>query len=159
MKRQFIKLFAAISVFTLWSSTDSHAADKVIPGPKGGKVLNRKPPYTEFVVQPDHTVALNFYGVDMKPVAVMDQSAIVFADAKQGRAKLTLEKSQGTLVSKTPLPEGDGYNVMVQLKPTPTGKTESYKISFQSEKCAECKRAEYACICEGDHKDHDEKTK
>lgn len=160
MRTKLFKLVAAIWLLALLFSTASYAADKAIPGPKGGKVLNVKPPYAEFVVQPDRTVAINFYGADMKPIAATDQSAVIFADAKQGRTKLILEKQADSLISKARLPEGDGYNVMVQYKATSTAKSENYKFAFHHEKCAKCKRAEYACICEdGDKHDHDEKGK
>lgn len=158
---QKAKIVRIIALLTLCFCAVSQAADKNIPGPKGGKILNTKvAPYAEFFVQPDRTVALNFYGSDMKPVAVAEQSAVVFADAKAGRAKLILEKKGDSLVSKTPLPEGDGYNIVVQYKPTASAKAESFKVAFHDEQCAKCKRAEYACICEdGDKHDHDEKRK
>jgi hypothetical protein len=120
---------------------------KPTAGPKGGKILNEDAPRAEFFVETDHTVTLSFYGADMKPVPVTTQSAVVYADAKSGRAKLEFEKKGDALVSKTPLPSGDGYNVMVQLKSAPDAKAENFKVSYHTEPCSECKMAEYACIC------------
>ncbi len=86
------------------------------------------------------------------------QSVVVYADAKSGRAKLELEKKGDVLVSKTPVPEGDGYNVMVQLKSSSDAKPRNVKISYHTEPCDKCKMAEYACICPpGEKHDHDEK--
>jgi len=123
------------------------AAENKIAGPKGGKLLANDPPRAEFIVEKDHTVSITFYGADMKPVPPTDQSAVVYADAREGRAKLEFEKKGDALVSKTPLPAGDGYNVMVQLKSKPDAKSQNFKISYHSEQCEQCKLAEYACIC------------
>ena len=123
------------------------AAEKKVAGPKGGKLLENDPPRAEFFVEKDHTVSIAFYGPDMKPVPPNEQSAIVYADAKQGRAKLEFEKKGDALVSTTPLPPGDGYNVMVQLKSKPDAKAQNFKINYHTEQCEKCKLAEYACIC------------
>ena len=139
---------ALIAAVAMAFAVPSLAQDKKpIPGPKGGKILNEDAPRAEFFVEKDHTVTIYFYGSDMTPVPVTTQTAIVYADAKSGRAKLELEKKGDALVSKTPLPEGDGYNVMVQLKATPDAKSQNTKISYHTEPCGECKMAEYACIC------------
>jgi len=136
------------------------AADKIIPGPKGGKMLDQQ---TEFYVDSDRKVVITFYGVDLKPVAAGAQTAVVWADAKSGRVKLEMETKSDALVSKTSLPEGDGYNVMVQLKPAPDAKAQNFKIVYHDEPCSKCKRAEYACSCDkheahdGGHDDHGHK--
>ncbi len=124
------------------------AAEKPVPGPKGGKMLDA---HMEFFVENDRSVVLAFYDADLKPVAVGAQSAVIWADAKSGRVKLALEKKNDALVSTQPLPEGDGYNVMVQLKSTPDAKAQNFKIAFDDEVCAKCQRAEYACICAEEH--------
>jgi hypothetical protein len=54
----------------------------------------------------------------MKPVAATTQNVTVIADAKSGKATLQFEKKGDSLVSKTKLPEGEGYNVVVQFKQT-----------------------------------------
>lgn len=130
-----------------------HAAEKPAPGPKGGKLLNNPSPRAEFFVDKDRKVVLSFYGNDLKPVPVGEQSAAVWADARSGRVKLTMEKKDDALVSTEPLPAGDGYHVMVQLKSNPDAKAQSFKINFHDEPCDKCKRAEYACVCEDGH-DH-----
>lgn len=132
---------------------------KPTAGPKGGKILNEDAPRAEFFVEKDNTVTLSFYDADMKPVPATTQSAVVYADAKSGRAKLDFEKKGYALISKTPLPEGDGYNVMVQLKASPDAKPQSFKVNYHNEKCDKCKMAEYACICPpGEKHDHDPKS-
>ena len=132
---------------------------KATPGPKGGKMLNDDPPRAEFFVEKDNTVTITFYEADMKPTPATSQTAVVYADAKSGRTKLEFEKKGDVLVSKTPLPPGDGYNVMVQLKSSPDAKSQNTKISYHTELCSECKLAEYACICPpGKEHGHDDKA-
>ncbi len=151
----------ALIIAALLLAGSAFAAEKIVPGPKGGKMLDNQPaPRAEFYVDKDHKVIITFYGDDMKPVPAAQQTAVVWADAKTGRVKLEMERKGDVLVSKTSLPEGDGYNLMVQLKSTPETKPQSFKVAFHDETCSKCHRAEYACICEPDHthehkEDHD----
>jgi len=115
--------------------------------PKGGRLLDKTEPHAEFVVETNRTVTINFYNHDMKPVAVTTQSVTVQADAKDGKAKLEFEKKGDSLVSKTKLPEGDGYNIVVQFKQTADGKPQNIRFKLAMHTCGECKRAEYACTC------------
>ena len=50
-------------------------------------------------------------------------------------------------MSKTKLPEGDGYNVVVQFKQTAEAKPQNFRFKLDLATCGECKRAEYACSC------------
>lgn len=127
-----------------------NAADKHehLATPKGGKLLEKTMPHAELVIEKDRSVTINFYGADMKPVAATTQSLIVQADAKEGKAKLEFEKKGDVLVSKTKLPEGEGYNVVVQFKQTAEAKPLNLRFKLDLGTCGECKRAEYACICD-----------
>ena len=128
-------------------ATAGAGGKKIVGGPKGGRLLENVAPRAEFFVEKDHTVTITFYDANLKPVPVADQSVSVIADAKDGKAKLEFEKKGDVLVSKGKLPEGDGYNLEVQLKPTPEAKPENFRIKFDEKICNECKRAEYACTC------------
>lgn len=128
------------------AATTARAAEKIIPGPKGGKLLENAPPRAEFFVEKDGKVVITFYDAKLKPVPLGEQSVTVVAQAKR-KATLELEKKDGTLVSKTPLPEGDGYLVVVQIKAKPDAKPQNFRIKYETHTCAECKRPEYACIC------------
>ncbi len=121
---------------------------KHLATPKGGKLLEKTEPNAEFVVETNRTVTINFYNDEMKPVAVTSQSVTVQADAKDGKAKIEFEKKGDSLVSKTKLPEGDGYNVVVQFKQTTEAKPQNIRFKLDLGTCGECKRAEYACTCE-----------
>lgn len=121
---------------------------KHLATPKGGKLLDKTEPHAEFVVEKDRTVTINFYNEQMKPVAATTQAVTAIADAKDGKAKLEFEKKGDSLVSKTKLPEGDGYNVVVQFKQTAEAKPQNFRFKLDMHRCGECKRPEYACVCE-----------
>jgi hypothetical protein len=124
---------------------------KIIPGPKGGKMLTKTAPHAEFFVEKDRKVSVIFYGADLKPVAPTEQVVAVIAEAKDGKVKLDMEKKPGGFVSKQPLPEGNKYQVVVQIREKADAKPVNYRLLFNSEECAECKRPEYACTCDDAH--------
>jgi hypothetical protein len=123
-------------------------AEKVTPGPKGGRLLENESPRAEFFVEKDKTVTITFYDANLKPVSVTDQTVVATAEAKSGKTKIEFQKKGDVLVSKTPLPEGEGYNVVVQLRSKPDAKPQNFRIKYDTAPCAKCKRPEYACICE-----------
>ena len=108
-----LRILTLIGVLSagLFTATAADKPAKAPPG--GGRRLENTEPHAEFVVEKDRSVTINFYNHDMKPVAVTTQSVTVQADANDGKAKLEFEKKGDSLVSKTKLPEGDGYNVIV----------------------------------------------
>ena len=115
--------------------------------PKGGRLLEKTTPAAEFVVEKDRSVTIHFYSADMKPVSATTQSVTVQADAKDGKAKIEFEKKGDALVSKTKLPDGEGYNLVVQFKQTADAKPLNLRFKLDLATCGECKRAEYACSC------------
>jgi hypothetical protein len=144
---------ASLQLFTLASLLCAglltlHAADKKhLGGPKGGRLLDKTEPHAEFLVEKDRSVSINFYNDQMKPVAATTQIVTVIADAKSGKAPLQFEKKGDSLVSKAKLPEGEGYNVVVQFRQTAEAKPVNLRLKLEMHTCGECKRAEYACIC------------
>ena len=149
MKTNILILTVAVALCAgLFTST---AADKDghkhLATPKGGRLLEKTEPHAEFVVEKDRSVTINFYNEEMKPVAVTTQNVTVIADAKSGKATLAFEKKGDTLVSKTKLPEGDGYNIVVQFKQTAEAKPVNLRFKLDLGICGECKRAEYGCTC------------
>ena len=72
----------------------------------------------------------------MKPVAVTTQTVTVIADAKDGKAKVEFEKRGDALVSVTKLPEGDGYNLVVQFKQTAEAKPQAMPLEILFEDAA-----------------------
>ena len=136
-----------LAVFGL-GITFAHADKKIVGGPKGGRLLENESPRAEFFVEKDKTVSLTFYDANLKPVPVSDQTATATAETKDGKKKIEFEKKGDVLVSKTPLPEGEGYNVVLQLKAKPDAKPKNFRIPLQLHTCESCKRAEYACTCD-----------
>ena len=65
-----------------------------------------------------------------------------------GKAKLEFEKKGNLLVSKTTLPAGEHYTIVVQVKPSADGKPKNFRIPLDLTTCKPCGNAEYACICD-----------
>jgi hypothetical protein len=133
--------------FTLLATAGAFA--KPLAGPKGGKILTTDAPHAEFFVEKDRTVTVTFYDAALKPVAPGEQVVNAVAEAKTGKVKLEFEKTAAGFVSKQPLPEGDDYTVVVQIRDAAGAKPKNHRVLFHDEVCGECKRAEYACTCEG----------
>ncbi|NDC57605.1 MAG: hypothetical protein EBZ50_01990 [Alphaproteobacteria bacterium] len=121
---------------------------KPLAGPKGGKILTTEAPHAEFFVEKDRTVAVTFYDKDLKPLAPGERVVSAVAEAKTGKVKIEFEKTAAGFVSKQTLPEGDDYTVVVQIRDTAAAKPRNHRVLFHDELCAECKRAEYACVCD-----------
>jgi hypothetical protein len=141
-----IKLITFVAAFFVALLTVT-AANKVEAGPKGGRILERTTPKAEFFVEKDKTVSITFYDAAGKVVAPTTQTATVIADAKTGKQILQFDKKGEALVSTTKLPEGDGYNLVVQLKQSPEAKPQNFRFRLETYTCGGCKRAEYACSC------------
>ena len=138
-----VTLCSALSDITAAEKHDH----KHLATPKGGRLLEKTEPHAEFVLEKDHTATINFYTHDMKPVSAGDQMVTLIADAKNGKQTIPFEKKGDSLVSKTKLPEGDGYNVVVQFKQKADARPQNFRFKLDTHICSECKRAEYGCVC------------
>jgi len=145
---RILTLAAALCVGLFTATAADKDGHKHLAGPKGGRILDKTEPHAEFVVEKDRSVTIAFYNHDLKPVPAAAQTVVVQADAKSGKAKLEFEKKGDVLVSKTKLPEGEGYNVVVQFKQTAEAKPLNLRFKLDMHTCGECKRAEYACTCD-----------
>lgn len=124
-------------------------AEKPVAGPKGGRMLESQPLRAEFLVDADRRVGITFYDDALRPVAPGDQSVSVTAEPGAGRVPLAVEKTPTGFVSVDPLPEGEPYRIVVQVRATPDARPQNFRIDLNLDECGECKRAEYACTCEG----------
>ena len=70
------------------------------------------------------------------------------AEAPSGKVKLEFEKKADLLVSKTPLPEGEHYTIVVQMKTAADAKAKNFRIPMDLSECGKCHNPEYACICD-----------
>jgi len=145
-KTSQLMAIAAIAV----GMTLAQASEKVTAGAKGGRLLENDSPRAEFFVEKDRTVSLTFYDTNMKPVPVQEQSATAIAETKDGKKKIEFEKKGDILVSKSPLPKGDGYNVVLQLKQNADAKPKNFRIPLNMSICSKCHHPEYACTCGDD---------
>ena len=143
-----LKLLTLAGALSVGLLTLSAADKKHLGGPKGGRLLEKTEPRAEFYLEKDRTVTVTFYDAALKPVPAAAQTVTVLADAKGGKAKIEFEKRGDVLVSTAKLPEGDGYNLVVQFKPTAEAKPQNFRFKLETHACATCKRAEYACICD-----------
>ncbi len=144
-----------LSVFAVLAATVSVLSAKPIPGPNGGRILTTSAPHAEFFVKDDHTVTVAFYDETLNPIPTGDREVSVIAQAETGLAKLEFTKSANSFTSTQPLPEGDGYTVVVQIREQPGARPTNHRVVFHDEICEECSRAEYACVCdENDGHDH-----
>ena len=124
-------------------------ADKTVKaGPRKGRVLELAGQNAEFFVEKDRTISIAFYDAAMKAQPAAAQVVTATAEAPSGKAKLEFEKKGDLLVSKAPLPEGEGYQVVVQVKTTPDAKSKNFRIKLLLYTCKGCSNPEYACICD-----------
>jgi hypothetical protein len=124
-------------------------AEKVVAGPKGGRLLDAVPARAEFFVTADKRVEVAFYDAALQPAALAGQVVTVTAEAPGGRAVLEMESTAGGFVSKAPLPEGAPYRVVVQIRAAPGEKPQNFRIDLNLSVCGSCSRPEYGCACEG----------
>lgn len=144
MKTRSILLLAA----ALCTAGLLHAAQPAA-GPNGGRVLATEPSAVEFFVTADRKVALTFLDAAGKPVAPETQVAAVTAEPAAGKVALPLERSPHGYVSTAPLPAGEPYRVVVQLRPAPGATPKNFRLDLNLALCGECQHAEYACTCAG----------
>jgi hypothetical protein len=143
-----MKRVAFALAFTLLTGATNVWAEKIVGGPKGGRLLEAEGLKAEFFVEKDKTVNVTFYDESLKKVPVTTQSATAIADAPTGKTTIEFEKKNDELVSTQTLPEGDGYTVVVRIKPTADSTPKNFRIPLETHVCGECGRAEYACTCD-----------
>jgi hypothetical protein len=147
-KLHILTLAVALCASLLTVTAAEKHDHKHLVTPKGGRVLDKTEPPAELVVEKDRTVTINFYSKELKPVPATTQTVTVIAEAKSGKTTLQFEKKGDSLVSTGKLPEGDGYNVVVQFRQTPEAKPQNLRFKMDLSICGGCKRAEYGCTCD-----------
>ena len=124
-------------------------AEKITAGPKGGRLLDATPLRAEFLVTAERRVEITFYDDHNNPILPGQQVIAVTAEPGTGRTALQMEKTAAGFLSKTPLPAGEPYRIVVQVRATPEAKPQNFRIDLNLHTCGECQHVEYACICEG----------
>ncbi len=138
-------LFAAANVHA--EAPHGHDHRGPVAGPQGGRLLENTLPHAEFFVEKDRSVTIAFYDQDLKPVAAVDQSVSVIAEADGKKTTLDFERKGDVLVSKGQLPEEHALNLVVRFKQASIDQTRNFRFVYEDHICGECQRAEYACIC------------
>jgi hypothetical protein len=148
MKASMTSKSLLLAVAAMISAAALFAAEKIVGGPKGGRLLEADGQKAEFFVTKDRKVEITYYDAALKAVAPGDHVVTVNAEPKSGRMKLELEKTATGYISKTVLPAGDPYRVVVQMRAKPDSKPQNFRVDLNLEMCGGCKRAEYACTCD-----------
>lgn len=124
-------------------------AEKSAGGPHGGRLLETDPARAEFVVGAERKAEIRFYDAALQPTAPTTQVVSVTVEPAGGRVKLEVVKTDFGFATKEPLPAGEPYRVIVQVRATPEAKPQNFRVDLNLGHCGGCDRAEYACICEG----------
>lgn len=141
-----MKHIIALAAFIVGATLVANAAEKIQSGPRGGRLLEKTEPKAEFFVEKDRTVTVTFYDEKNKAVPPTEQTVTLIAMAKE-RQPIEFEKKENALVSKSKLPEGEPYPVILQFRQSADAKPQNLRFKLDLSTCGGCKHAEYACAC------------
>lgn len=133
-------------VSTLLISALTLTAASTQAGPHGGRVLAGEDP-VEFSVNADGKAVITFLDEALQPQARGERVARVFVMHEGSRRALDLDFVDETFVSAQPLPEGDGYTIVVQVFADPESRPRNFRIVYETHICGGCDLQEYACTC------------
>lgn len=136
------------AVFLILATTSAFAETKVKAGPRKGLLLELGDKHAEFFVEKDRSISIAVYDATMKAQPASTEVITATAEAPTGKVKMEFANKDGKLVSTTKLPEGEGYQVVVQAKAAPDAKTKNFRIKLELHTCKECGNPEYACTCD-----------
>jgi hypothetical protein len=143
-----MKTLLNILIIAALATTSGFADTKVKAGPRKGLLLDLGGKQAEFFVEKDHSISIAVYDAALKAQPASTEVITATAEAPSGKVKIEFEKKGDLLVSKTKLPEGEGYQVVLQAKSTPEAKTKNFRIKLQLHTCEKCGNPEYACTCD-----------
>ena len=134
-------------------------ADPTKVGPTNGRLLTDVKPHVEFLVTPEKKVELRFVDDANKVVAPAAQEITVTLGERARPTKLTFTREGDKLVSSGPIPEGNDYPTVVQIREKAGAKPVNVKFNLDLNKCPTCENAEYNCKCDhhADEKKDDKK--
>ncbi len=132
----------ALAVSPVWADAKAKA------GPRHGRILELEGQNAEFFVEKDRTISIAFYDSDGKPQPAASQVFAATAEAPGAKTQMAFEKKGDLLVSTAPLPDGEGYQIVVQARTSPDAKPKNFRIKLLTHICGGCPNPEYACICD-----------
>lgn len=137
-----------IAVAALCSGVSLVAAEKIVGGPKGGRLLEVGSQKAEFFMTKDRKAEVIFYDASLEPTQPGAHVVAITAEPKSGRTPIELEKTETGFISKAALSEAaEPYRVVVQLREKAGAAPKNYRIDLDLANCGGCDRAEYACTC------------
>lgn len=143
-----MKTLLNLLVIAALATTSAFADAKVKAGHRKGLLLELGGKSAEFFVEKDRSISIAVYDAALKAQPASTEVVTATAEAPSGKVKIEFEKKGDLLVSKTKLPEGEGYQVVLQAKSNPEAKTKNFRIKLQLYICKDCGNAEYACTCD-----------
>lgn len=143
-----MKTYISTLIVLALAAMPAFADASIKAGPRKGRVLEMEAKNAEFFVEKDRSVSIAFYDAAMKAQPASAEVVTATAEAPTGKVKLEFEKKGDLLVSKTQLPAGEHYTVVVQVKTTADAKPKNFRIPLDLSVCKGCSNAEYACICD-----------
>ncbi len=120
----------------------------LVTGPRKGAVLEFTGGKVEFFITKERKVSLGFLDASLKPMPLQTVEIKLSAEPKSGAVTMELEPKAEFLESKTALPEGEGYTIVVQIKADQTDKLINHRITMNTHFCEGCQGPEYACTCD-----------
>lgn len=117
-------------------------------GPTNGRLLTDVKPNVEFLVNPEKKVELRFVDDANKVVAPAAQEITVTLGERAKPTKLTFTRDGDKLVSGGPIPGGNDYPTVVQIRERAGAKPVNVKFNLDLNKCPTCENAEYNCKCD-----------
>jgi hypothetical protein len=146
-----MKTLLNILIIAALATTSALADTKVKAGPRKGLLIDLgSSKQAEFFVEKDRTISIAVYDAALKAQPASTEVITATAEAPSGKVKIEFANQDGKLISTTKLPEGEGYQVVLQAKASPEAKTKNVRIKLQLFTCKECGNPEYACTC-ADH--------
>lgn len=128
-------------------SAASFAHESITFGPNGGKLVALDSPATpsaEVVVKEGQFI-VGLFDKSGKPIALETQTLIITAGERSAPKKLDVAKKANSFTA--PLPAGDDFWAIFQLKETPAAKAHTFRVHYQTKPCPECKKPEWLCDC------------
>jgi hypothetical protein len=104
-----MKTLLNILIIAALATTSAFADAKVKAGPRKGLILDLGGKQAEFFVEKDRSISIAVYDAAMKAQPASTEVITATAEAPSGKVKIEFEKKGDLLVSKTKLPEGEGY--------------------------------------------------
>lgn len=117
-------------------------------GPTNGRLITSVEPHVEFLVTADKKIELRFVDDHNKVVAPAGQEITVTLGERAKPTKLTFTKEGDKLVSSGPIPDGNDYPTVVQIREKAGAKPVNAKFNLDLSKCAACSNQEYNCKCD-----------